>query len=408
MLYDALTAALSANPILTVSLGGFAVAAGLRVLQGAPTAIGKALAAALTINVKVTSRYSVYNDVVGYLGHHVLPWSGRSLAPMHGNATLTTGYGAGLARYGDVLVFYRRTIDSGQNGYQNETLDLRFLCRDRAVPLRFVREAARTDEACNIRVRVVESEHGCERVVSKPKRSLASVHVDREVKASIVSAFEAFRSGEADYLARGIPYRFCAVFHGPPGTGKTSLIHALASKFDLSIVYAATLDGISRVAGSCGPDDLLVIEDIDSMANGLDRTDRAPNAPRQRIEVAQDGTPPLHALLNALDGFCTPHGLKVVITTNHVDRLDPALLRPGRADLLIEIGLLQDATVREMFADRYGAAEVERIGARPIAPISGAALQQILFRCPNASEAAAALARVPTPIALVSAGGGAP
>ncbi len=38
---------------------------------------------------------------------------------------------------------------------------------------------------------------------------------------------------------------------------------------------------------------------------------------------------PLHEILNAMDGMQTPDGLKFIITTNHLDRLDPAILRPG-------------------------------------------------------------------------------
>ena len=82
----------------------------------------------------------------------------------------------------------------------------------------------------------------------------------------------------------------------------------------------------------------------------------------------------------------TPDGLKFIVTTNHIDRLDPAIVRPGRIDDVIEIGPLSLECARDMFRAFYG-----RDGIAAYTPRTGAELQR-LFSTKSAEEAEAALA----------------
>ncbi len=94
-----------------------------------------------------------------------------------------------------------------------------------------------------------------------------------------------------------------------------------------------------------------------------------------------------------MDGIQTPDGLKFIVTTNHPGRLDPAIVRPGRIDDVIEVGPLSLASARHMFAAFYG-----RDGIDSYTPRTGAELQQMFSTLsPEAAEAALAQAALAPP-----------
>jgi chaperone BCS1 len=90
-----------------------------------------------------------------------------------------------------------------------------------------------------------------------------------------------------------------------------------------------------------------------------------------------------------MDGMQTPDGLKFIVTTNHIDRLDPAIIRPGRIDDVIEIGPLSRKSAQRMFRAFYS-----RDGIGEYVPRTGAELQ-LMFSTMNAQDAEAALAHAP-------------
>ncbi len=94
----------------------------------------------------------------------------------------------------------------------------------------------------------------------------------------------------------------------------------------------------------------------------------------------------------------TPDGLKFIVTTNHLDRLDPAIVRPGRIDEVIEVGPLPLDCARKMFRAFYGREGINNYFPRP-----GAELQRI-FSTRTAEEAEAELARGPVMLHAVPAG----
>jgi mitochondrial chaperone BCS1 len=85
---------------------------------------------------------------------------------------------------------------------------------------------------------------------------------------------------------------------------------------------------------------LFVIEDIDTIASNLNRDGAQVENHRTEPDNRSDEGALLHEILNAMDGMQTPDGLKFIVTTNHIARLDSAIVRPGRIDEVIEIGSL--------------------------------------------------------------------
>ena len=130
------------------------------------------------------------------------------------------------------------------------------------------------------------------------------------------------------YIKNGIPYRRGYLLHGPPGTGKTSFICAVAGHLKLNLCYLNLSsgrlddDGLNRALNDAPGGSIILLEDIDAIF-----------VQRHKVSQEREGRHvTFSGLLNALDGVRSQEGQIVFMTTNHIENLDPALLRPGRAD----------------------------------------------------------------------------
>lgn len=161
-----------------------------------------------------------------------------------------------------------------------------------------------------------------------PTRDLSTVILADNLVEDLQSDIRKFLASEDRYAALGVPYHRGYLFHGPPGTGKSSIVKALAEDAKLDIFYLSLASvksdtDLLTLLSQTHPKSILLLEDIDVF-----------HAARDRDADGKEMT--LSGLLNALDGVATPHGLITVMTTNNIDTLDDALLRAGRADRVVE------------------------------------------------------------------------
>lgn len=180
-----------------------------------------------------------------------------------------------------------------------------------------------------------------------PARTMDSVIVKGNTVEELRADIAEFRSREAEYNRRGIPYHRAYLLTGPPGTGKTSSVKAVAQDLGLDLWYAQLSElgkdaKLIEVLTQVGAG-ILLLEDVDSFAAAL--ADR-------KTDAAKEAT--TSGLLNALDGVATPHGLITVMTTNHPERLDPALVRPGRIDRTLAFENPDSDTIHRHFEFFYG------------------------------------------------------
>lgn len=188
-----------------------------------------------------------------------------------------------------------------------------------------------------------------------PRRSIDTVLVDDNRIETVRDDMRWFYDASDWYAQRGVPWRRGYLFHGPPGTGKSSLIRALASDLSLDIasldIGRATLtDEELREAMMSAPKrSLIAIEDVDAVFT-------------QRVSGEKRSGVSFSGLLNAIDGVAAQEGRALVMTTNHKEKLDPALIRPGRADVHTELGLVSAATARRLF-ERFFPGERNLAGA---------------------------------------------
>jgi chaperone BCS1 len=193
------------------------------------------------------------------------------------------------------------------------------------------------------------------RVGAYTPRLLESVILEPGEKEHLVQDVAVFKASKRRYAQLGVPYHRGYLLYGPPGTGKTSLVSALAAKFNMSI-YAINLNDFNdRTLGSAitnvPPNSVLLFEDIDCMKSGKTRIqDHAPKDPGEKKEDPLDRLGvTLSGLLNVLDGFYAPESVLFIMTTNHIETLDKALLRPGRIDYRLYLGKASDRQKVELY-----------------------------------------------------------
>jgi hypothetical protein len=196
-----------------------------------------------------------------------------------------------------------------------------------------------------------------------------SVVMEPEVKARLMADVRCFLDSEAWYRDMGLAWTRGYMFHGPPGTGKTSSGLAMSHEaqmdiYNLDLGAIATDEHLRRLVELIPPRAVVVMEDVDAMSDVvLSREAALPaaQAPLNPVEMepARKVGVTLSGLLNVLDGMVCGHGRVVVMTSNHADRLDPALVRPGRIDMQVLLGRASRRMIADMFALFFPSADAD-------------------------------------------------
>ncbi|KAK7309314.1 hypothetical protein RJT34_05935 [Clitoria ternatea] len=192
-----------------------------------------------------------------------------------------------------------------------------------------------------------------------------SLALSPELKRTIIDDLDRFLRRKELYKKVGKPWKRGYLLYGPPGTGKSSLIAAIANylKFDvydleLNSVYSNS--DLMRALRDTSNRSIIVIEDIDcnrevharSKGDGSDNDSDSDNeGPKVKT-----GRFTLSSLLNYMDGLWSSCGEEriIVFTTNHREKIDPALLRPGRMDMHIHLSFLKGKAFRILASNYLG------------------------------------------------------
>ncbi len=183
-----------------------------------------------------------------------------------------------------------------------------------------------------------------EALTEHPKRSIDTIYLNNNETMDILNDMNQFLSKEIKerYRIFGIPYKKNYLFEGYPGTGKTSLSYSLAGELakDIAIINFdrnITDNDFMRAVKSIPDDVILCLEDIDVLFEERKKSDTH----KSMISFS--------ALLNTLDGHAYKDGLICILTTNYINRLDPALKRPGRIDYTLHFDYATKNQIKKMF-----------------------------------------------------------
>ncbi|KAK4773719.1 hypothetical protein SAY87_028738 [Trapa incisa] len=172
--------------------------------------------------------------------------------------------------------------------------------------------------------------------------TFATLAMEAEQKTAVMADLDRFLSRKEFYKRVGRAWKRGYLLYGPPGTGKSSLVAAMANYlkfdvYDLQLSNVAADSDLRDLLLGIGNQSILVIEDIDCSIDLPDRLRAGEESSRKNSNTRPLLT--LSGILNFIDGLWSTCGDQrvIIFTTNHVEKLDPALLRPGRMDMHIHM-----------------------------------------------------------------------
>lgn len=250
------------------------------------------------------------------------------------------GLGPHIFRFEKVWVLVDRRVDKEENVWnRREWYSVRVL-GSRAVATKLIEDAKTF--AMDLLARrhtafISDGKGEWKRVGVGAPRALSTVVLPGNTSASIADRIRKFRGSRDWYAARGIPWRIGFGLFGPPRTGKTSVVRAIACELglplyvlDLASKEFSDRDLIVTLA-KVPVGAIVLIEDIDAQLDS------------KSSEITLSG------LLNALDGPLASEGRVLFVTSNTFERLDAALVGEGRLDVHVHFSYATTEQVHAMF-----------------------------------------------------------
>lgn len=308
---------------------------------------------------------------------------------------LVPGIGTNFFIYNRRLFWYTRTVinGSGQSNYGIK-YEVNITTYGRNIKVleeifQQFKEVHLENDNKNIFIRQVDGSDWWD-IQEVPKKDINNIFINKESKAELFETFELFNKQMEICKKLQTPYRLTLLLEGPTGTGKTTIIKALANYLNKNIYVMSPTDllksNLSRNLAKWGKDGIVVIEDIDSLSSIKSRGDFVDEdikyteniGGHQEVRLEESSSKGLltksaknkksesniselydlfggglSSVLNNLDGIIEYHGSIIIMTTNDASSIDKAMLRPGRIDKIIHIGWLSKETIIENICKFY-------------------------------------------------------
>lgn len=219
--------------------------------------------------------------------------------------------------------------------------------------------------------------------------NISNVILRNNAEQRLEEDIETFLRSAALYNEHGKVWKRGYLFYGPPGTGKTSLVKGIATKtkfniYNVKLSRFQTDGNMEKILKEIPSRSIVLFEDVDCMSSithkRKDEDDETVKPgevvePKVTTEEVEDilkqlapvptpspvsktkkkdpEKPTLSTLLNFIDGIDSPEGIIVIMTTNHMEKLDPALLRDGRIDMRLYLGYCTRQQIIDLAANFF-------------------------------------------------------
>lgn len=279
--------------------------------------------------------------------------------------------------YQGVTVYWRHKTEksrdntSGEGEYEKSEFELKFRKRDKDFVMNKYLDYV-TENAMEFRRQLRElslySNNDCywENHSFKHPSNFDTLAMEPELKAKVKADLDSFMRGEKFFHKVGRAWKRGYLLYGPPGTGKSSMIAAIANYlkynvYDLELTQVFNNNSLKQLLVNTTSKSIIVIEDIDcslelsgQRKSGNGKKGGKPDSNDDSSESTSSVT--LSGLLNFTDGLwsCCGDERIIIFTTNHVEKLDPALLRPGRMDMHIHMSYCSFETFKALAKNYLG------------------------------------------------------
>lgn len=386
-LYDRVYGVMSANPYFQAGAGIYCLTFAAVIGRYGSQMVSSMMKRKFVVSMEMTNRDPSYDWVMQWMSRHPT-FSFQQISVITQNVTIHANEESTshctfapcpniphwlLHKKWPIMVYRKRQVERAAGSDVLEILELSTLGRGKAIMEDIVREAkAQAVQRDSDRTVIYQNAGGrwSRQQDPRARRPLSSVVLANEIREELVDDVQVFIGSHEYYRNLGVPYRRGYLLHGPPGCGKSSLVMALAGELRLAICLLSlsnrSLDdeSLNTLLNTAPLKSIVLMEDID----------RA---------FTNDSRVTMSGLLNALDGVAAQEGRLVFMTTNHVERLDAALIRPGRADIKLEIGNLTANQSYDIFVKFFPkSTEAQRMEFATLIPeekVSVAQIQSHLF-----------------------------
>lgn len=195
------------------------------------------------------------------------------------------------------------------------------------------------------------------------KRSMDTIIIPDSVKNKILVDYENFIREDTKKIFQNnsIHYKRSYLLYGKPGGGKTSFIRAFASKYNMDIyelnnISLSNINVLRIKLNQIPKRSIIILEDIDVLFPSREQMAKKINLltneseKTRKMEEIKNIEANMSKFFNLFDGIInTMNDCVIFFTTNHLEKLDPAMLRPGRCDLKVEFPSLTKDIAQEIF-----------------------------------------------------------